>query len=679
MNYSGAVCGIMPMATLSKSNQGWCGQPGSSMATIINKPIWRIRAIPDFPGLALTDNRRSRWTDCLALLLLLLVLSSCATTPPPPTATSPQTAPPDTQQVFDRGNFAEAARQWQSQAVSATAAEANTLRISAADAWLLADEPDRAESLLRWINKPDLQPGERARLELIQAELALRSGFYPEAATLLRAAQPDLPASSVTRFDALQSQLASAMELESRVDLSQIQAMADRMSNYDPDSALALIKAMQPIPSSELAALADRPRPDPDLDPWLDLALVIRQHLVNANDLEPAVMAWKARHADHYLAVEDTLDLWLNYRQSFRSPGKVAVLLPLSGRLQAAATAMRDGMVSAFLDNPGDSQVVFIDSGSEADSIPGAYFEARDQGADYIIGPLQTEAIAALLQLSDLRTPVLALNEIPADNPTPLGLANQINGISLSQDAEVRETARAMAAAGFARAMVLAPESEWGERVATVFSEEFLQDDRQIVVSGRFLEYENDHSAVLERLLQLDLSKARKQQLENTLQLQLDYEPVRRDDVDVIFLAANTTQGRLIRPQLRFHNAGDIPVFASARIYSGLPDKTRDQDLNGVRFPSTPAQISFASMRNKPAMASLKGGSFVPLYALGRDAWNILPWLELMRSDPDFIFSGQSGSYRAGPGANLQREPAWAVFANGLPIQWTGQKVADNP
>ncbi len=606
-------------------------------------------------------------------MALMLLLASCASTPTPPTPTTPQAAP-NPQQAFDRGNYAEAARQWQSQAVTADAEEADALRISAADAWLLADEPGRAESLLRWINKPGLQADQRARLELIQAELALLSGYYPEAASLLRAAEPDLPASSQARFNGLQARIVAALEVESSVDLSQIHKMADRMSAYEPASALALIKALEPIPSRELTALANRPRPDPDLDPWLDLALVIRQNLVKADDLEPAVMAWKSRNSDHYLATENVLDLWLNYRQGFHGPGKVAVLLPARGRLQAAAEAMRDGMVSAFLDNPEASQIQFIDSGTEPDSIPGAYFEARDLGADYIIGPLQTEAIKALLQLSDLRTPVLALNDVPADYPTPLGLAKQINGISLSQDAEVRATAKAMAAAGYARAMVLAPESEWGERVVSIFSEVFLQDERQIPVSGRFLEYENDHSAVLERLLQLDQSKTRKQQLENTLQLQLDYESVRRDDIDVIFLAANTTQGRLIRPQLRFHNAGDIPVFASARIYSGQTDKTRDQDLNGVRFPSAPLQIHYALQRNKPEMASLRSGGFVTFFALGRDAWNILPWLELMHSDPDFHFPGQSGTYSVGPGATLQREPAWAVFNNGIPEQWVGEK-----
>jgi hypothetical protein len=85
-------------------------------------------------------------------------------------------------------------------------------------------------------------------------------------------------------------------------------------------------------------------------------------------------------------------------------------------------------------------------------------------------------------------------------------------------------------------------------------------------------------------------------------------------------------------------------------------------------------QIRYASMRDQSQTSSLKSGGFAALFALGRDAWNILPWLELMRSDPDFHFKGQSGSYSHGPAATLQREPAWAVFRNGIPVHLKTQQ-----
>jgi hypothetical protein len=52
---------------------------------------------------------------------------------------------------------------------------------------------------------------------------------------------------------------------------------------------------------------------------------------------------------------------------------------------------------------------------------------------------------------------------------------------------------------------------------------------------------------------------------------------------------------------------------------------------------------------------------------VGQDAWNVLPWLRLMRKDPGFVFPGASGHYRMDAAGRLQREPAWAVFVDGRP------------
>ena len=172
---------------------------------------------------------------------------------------------------------------------------------------------------------------------------------------------------------------------------------------------------------------------------------------------------------------------------------------------------------------------------------------------------------------------------------------------------------------------------------------------------------------MIERILKIDESKARKNRLENTLQMSLEFEAVRRNDIDLIFLAANTRQARLIRPQLRFHDAGDIPVFSTGRVYTGRPDPAHNRDLNGLRFPITPWQLENTEPDDIPELESIRGGNLAALYSVGRDAWALLPWLELMRKDPDFQFGGQSGTYHSGNRANLQREPAWAVFTRGRP------------
>ncbi len=200
-----------------------------------------------------------------------------------------------------------------------------------------------------------------------------------------------------------------------------------------------------------------------------------------------------------------------------------------------------------------------------------------------------------MLNMPGLATPVLALNDLPENFVPPPGLSGRLSGISLSQEAEVTSIAAHAVASGFRRAIVLAPENAWGERMAATFEAEFLQDDRQIIAATRYLETENDHSAALERVLLIDESKARAKRLENVLRVPLEFEPTRRNDVDVIFMAANPTQANLLRPQLRFLDAGDVPVYATGRVYSGQPDPARNQDLDGVRFPTTPWELAHNS------------------------------------------------------------------------------------
>ena len=203
--------------------------------------------------------------------------------------------------------------------------------------------------------------------------------------------------------------------------------------------------------------------------------------------------------------------------------------------------------------------------------------------------------------------------------------------------------------------------------MATAFQDEFLHDDRQIVAALRYQESENDHGAVLQRALKIDESKARMRSLQNTLQTTLEFEPVRRDDVDVIFMAANTTQARLLRPQLKFHEAGDIPVYATGRVFSGVPDPVRNRDLDGIRYPATRWQLEHPERDDVPRLESLRGGNLSSLFALGQDAWNVLPWLELMKKDPGFRFPGQSGNYFDNRGGTLLRQPVFAIFKNGRP------------
>ncbi len=622
------------------------------------------------PGRGRIFGRQRRFLTLTAALALVLV-AACSTTGPDPTGWTKPAAVSEAEAAFARGDYATAALAWQAEALQATPERAATLQVSAADAWLLADDIDHAEQALSGVAKEQLTPADRSRLNLVLAELALRAGHPDEAELLLRRAASALPASSTRRYDDLQTQTRQMLAGPASSALARAAQISNGMTVYDPIAAIEMMRVLEDVTSSELAVRAADPLAELQFAGWLDLAVVIRRNLVIPDRVSEDVSAWKLRHSFHLLTDSEALDTWLRYRQLFAAPRSTAVLLPDAAGLKVASDALRDGLLSAYFAQPDGGQLFFIPVGEDIQSVGAAYFSAMDAGADRIIGPLRKEAVEALVNLPGLMTPVLALNDVPEGFVPPAGLDGQLNSMSLSQEAEAEAIATEVAASNFCRAIVIAPESPWGERMAAAFQSEFLQDDRQIVAATRYLDAENDHSAVLERVLLIDESKARARSLENVLGMPLEFEPTRRDDVDVIFMAANPIQARQLRPQLRFFDAGDIPVYATGRIYSGQPDPARNQDLDGIRFPSTEWELAHATEDDIPELASLRNGALGALFALGQDAWNVLRWLDLMRKDPDFAFTGQSGSYRMTSGGKLERDPAWAEFKLGLAVPLT--------
>ena len=595
----------------------------------------------------------------------LLILPACA--PVTPRAEVEDRAPLDPQSAYERGDYQEAARQWEQQAVNSADSSASQLRLKAMDAWLLAGEFESARNLKSWIDISDLSPEDLAVLRLIEAELALTDNNPVGARRSLGLIEGSVPEPYASRFDQASEQTQNMLGNLGAENLQQASELAQGMQGYDVDGALALLRSLENVSSLQLGDLAVTGG-DPERTAWFDLALTIRENLVNAEYLESSIYAWKDRHPEFEIGPDQALDLWMRYRQDFSHPQQVAMLLPESGGLARAGAAIRDGIMNAYLSNPGGSEINFFDSGGNAETVLAAYFDAADAGADWIVGPLSRSSIEGLLGLAGLVTPVLALNELPADNPIPPGLEQQVFGMSLSQEKEAAAIARRMSSLGFRKTLILAPQSEWGDRISTAFEENFLQEEGELLVAGRYLQDENDHSQVLEDILQIAHSKERKTRLENRLGIELEFEPLRRSDIDSIFLAANPEQARQLAPQLRFFDAGNIPTFSTSRIFTGQPDPSRNRDLNGVNLPITNWQLEHSSRQSIPGIQSLREGRFAPLFAIGMDAWNVLPWLELMSLDPDFTFPGQSGVWSINGEGELVREPYWGEFNAGRPI-----------
>jgi outer membrane PBP1 activator LpoA protein len=596
--------------------------------------------------------------------LLSALLAACATAPPP---AAPELAQLTQARAAEAGQrWPEAAEQWAQAANASSGQQAGNYWVNSAFAWQEAGQPADALLALGQAEQAGLAAADQARLALLRGELALLNNDLDEAEFFLDASSMGLPDSLLQRLAGRLEELASLRADPSAPLINSATALAEELaapgSAFNAGSGLHMLLALQPIPTQRLATEAAG---SSLLAPWATLALDIRQSLLRQADLETAASLWASAHPDSPVDASAYMELAWQYGQYFTPPARIAVLLPASGGLSAAAAAIRDGITGAYLEHPADAQLDFIALGEQPSAALDAYQQAALDGYQFVIGPLQQEAVQLLVDQASGELPALLLNWPSTTPETAAGRSSPWFSISLSQQAESTAVAQKMLASGHRRVVLLLAEGSWGDRTEAAFLDAFLAGGGEVVALERFDAANPDHSAKLTRLLQIEDSRERHRRLQGALGIQLEFEPSRRDDFEAIFMAVDPQLGRQLKPQLRFFDAGEKPVFAMSRVYSGRPDPARDLDLNGVIIPGTRWAASQADADQPLSMDSLRGGTFGSLHALGRDAWNLLPWLEWMRADQGFIYPGNTGDLYALADGTVQREPFWLQFRSG--------------
>ncbi|NIR58208.1 MAG: penicillin-binding protein activator, partial [Gammaproteobacteria bacterium] len=312
--------------------------------------------------------------------------------------------------------------------------------------------------------------------------------------------------------------------------------------------------------------------------------------------------------------------------------------------------------------------VKVYDTGEVRSSVWGLYQRAVRAGADFVVGPLRKESVAVLASAYRLEVPVLALNYV--DQPEPPDTLYQFG---LLPEDEARQAAERAWFDGHERALALAPAGTWGDRVVNAFRERFEALGGRVVEEQRYDPQKSDFSRPITRMLNLDESHARHRRLATLLKRKLSFKPRRRQDADLVFTGAFPRQARLIRPQLRFHHASDLPVYATSHVYQGHPRPAADRDMDGIVFCDTPWTLRpegpAAALR--AALSEHRGDAVRAqgrLYALGVDAHDLIPYLQHLERDRYRRYTGVTGRLSMDPRRRLHRALACARFEAGRPV-----------
>lgn len=320
------------------------------------------------------------------------------------------------------------------------------------------------------------------------------------------------------------------------------------------------------------------------------------------------------------------------------APG-VAVLLPQSGRMAKAAEAIRDGMLAAYYqDSAGLAEppaLHFYDSTSG--DIASLLQQVRENGAGFVIGPLDREHIEGLVKLGRQPLPVLTLNHIDSN-------AENVVQFALSPEDELLKVTSWMKAAKIRQPLLLAAADESSQRQLKIFQSLWRADN-----SGGL------------RVLTLDPS--RKGGVAASIK-ELVRSTARHD---ALFLATPAL-ARQVQPALTYYHS-TLPLYSLSSAWDPTADISGQKDLDGLHFCDLPWMLD---ADRRPEQQVLYESSKRPaagydrLYAFGADAWTMTRnWPSLLQGEPMAL---RSGVIQIDNTQRLRRIPSCAEVRNGIAL-----------
>jgi uncharacterized protein len=604
----------------------------------------------------------------LTALLISLTLAACA---PGPRPTEPPVDPAEAIALEQAGETREAGRLYLRLAAGTREPQRTELTLRGLEL-LLAQAPEAAdeesvESALAYLATADLAPQDRVRTRLAEARLALWRDRPEDALAALPAEVPGVPAALARGVEETRADAYAALEDWGRLVETHI-----RLEGWQSDQAgidtnrAALWDRMLALDRATLMRLETEAR-DPVTAGWLALARAARGTAPVTEALERALDDWAARYPDHPAAPGQVRLLREQWAALGRYPDHIAVLLPMSGRLSVVSSAVYEGLMAAYYGLPADARPTLrlYDSGDQPEAAWTLYQQAVDDGADLVIGPLDRHAVTLFAGAESLPVPVLALNHSVQDMAP-----EHFYQYGLNPEDEARQAAEHAAIEGHLFALVLAPRNDLGERLGRSFTERF-QDLGGMVLSTEFYAPQaSDFAGPITRGVGLEESRARHRQLQNVVRRSLEFEPRRRQDLDLVFMVGSPREARLLAPQLRFHRAGDLPVLSTSLAYDGTGDPQADQDLDGVVLADIPWVLG-VEVGGAPGRASLSpvlspaSRQLPRLVAMGHDALRLVPLLNHLHERPGERFAGLTGSLYLDESGRIHRQLHWARFQGG--------------
>jgi len=583
-----------------------------------------------------------------AILTVSLIAAACSLIKPAETPTDKQE---HAARLVRDGKHAEAARAYADLAMQLPA-DSDNYELLSAEQWVAAANIPAAKQALAQVS-PEARTKLAVPRALVVAEIAYAENDPTHAIRELD--QVPVPTSPEQAQNYYWIQGRSAFLTGHPVEGTRALVERERYLS-DP----AALRANREELLSRVRTAAERgvpmkapPKTDPIVVGWLDLGPVAVEIERNPARAAAALDNWKRQYPQHP-ANSSVLSAQAQIQVATEYPNQIALLLPLSGRSEAFGVAVRDGFIAAYLQQNAATRPRLKIYDVAAQSVGAAYSSAIADGAGFVVGPLTKEDVAAVVPLSEGRTPVLALNFLSDTMSAPKNFYQ----FALLPEDEARMVARRVVADGRLAGVAIVPSGELGNRVAAAFADELKGLGGTLLDSQRYEPSQPDFSDIIKQVLQVKATKG---------------EPsTHRSDATFVFIVGTPGAARLIVPQLKFHYAGDVPVYSTSDSFE--PDPSANSDIDGMLFPGMPWMIS-----NDPVTTQIRDGVRAAwpartarndrsrLYAFGFDAYRLVPGLRSSAPGSAGEIAGVTGKLHLDQENRIRRDLEWAQIKGGVP------------
>ncbi|CAG8998931.1 MAG: Penicillin-binding protein activator LpoA [Candidatus Celerinatantimonas neptuna] len=401
------------------------------------------------------------------------------------------------------------------------------------------------------------------------------------------------------------------------------------------------------------------------LNGYLELIAISNEPVNSPQQLLKKLDQWKQAYpnnpAIHF--VQGQLSKAL--QSKLYNPTHIAILLPLSGHFAQSGQRIQDGILAAYSDlsqkGRDKPQLTFFDTNEQPVSTIEAKIHQSD--CDFVIGPLLKSNVKAYAQLK-VTLPWLALNDID-NRPQATQNSRDIYSLSLDPQTEAAQAAQQMLQDDEHHPLLFVPDTDIGHRMAISFSNVWKKENKD-APDITFYSKDNLQNSV-RQMLKTNQSIIRIQQIRRLLGRNIKAEVRSRRDSSAVYIVANNLETKLIVP---FISVTISPFASSLHLYGSSrtqQSNVNNTELDGMMISEVPWLL------NQYAPNATRFTQLWPqandtdklLYAMGYDAYHILPHLQQMRGFKDYHVQGLTGILGVKENGTIKRRLIWSQYRNG--------------